>query len=96
MELSKSATAGAHESRRGAMLALFTEHPASVGESYGEHFRFAGRFSLMLFGAGLAAATHAVLPFLFKKTASRLIASMYAETAGRGRPAHDRGADWSI
>ena len=93
MDLSKTATAGARENRKAAALALFTDHPASVGETYGQHFRFAGRFSLLLFGAGLAAATHAVLPFLFKRTASRLIAQMYAETAGRGRRVRDSAVD---
>ena len=35
--------------------ALF-DHPASVGETYPEHFLFASRFGLKLIGAGLAKA----------------------------------------
>ena len=62
----------------------FTDHPASVGESYGEHFLFASRFSFRLLGAGLAAAVHAVIPCLFEKTASRMIAEMYRQTHNRG------------
>ena len=37
------------------IASLFTEHPASVDESYGEHFMFALRSSTMLFAAAGAA-----------------------------------------
>lgn len=64
---------------------LFNDHPASVGESYGEHMAFALKFSLRLFGAGFAALIHAALPFLFEKTASRIVAELYQRTHNRGR-----------
>lgn len=64
---------------------LFTDHPASVDESYGEHLLFALRFSLKLFGAAGAALIHALLPFLFEKTASRMVADLYQRTHNRGR-----------
>lgn len=63
---------------------VFLEHPRSVEESYAEHAVFAGRFSLKLFAAAFAAAIHAVIPCLFEKTASRMIADMYAKTHNRG------------
>ena len=50
-----------------------TDHPASEGESYGEHFRVAFGFSRQLMGAGIAAAVHAVLPNFHKTTASQRI-----------------------
>lgn len=56
---------------------LFTEHPASAGESYGEHFRVAMGFSRQLIGAGLAAAVHAVLPGLHKTTATDRIHGLH-------------------
>lgn len=65
------------------ITALFTAHPASVDESFGEHFLFAMKFSLMLFAAAGAALVHAILPFLFEKTASRIIAKLYAKTHNR-------------
>ncbi len=68
-----------------AMKSLFLTHPRSVDESYVEHMAFAGRFSARLFLAAGAALVHAVLPFLFEKTASRMIAEMYARTHNRGR-----------
>ncbi len=68
-----------------AMKSLFLTHPRSVDESYLEHMAFAGRFSGKLFLAAGAAVVHAFLPFLFEKTASRMIAEMYARTHNRGR-----------
>ena len=32
-------------------MSLFTDHPASVDETYGEHMMFAWRFSFRLFKA---------------------------------------------
>lgn len=63
---------------------LFLSHPQSVNESYAEHARFAARFSLQLFLAAGAAAIHAILPFLFEKTASRIVARLYEKTHNRG------------
>ena len=62
----------------------FLDHPRSVDESYLQHARFAARFSLRLFAAGFAALVHAIIPCLFEKTASRIIADLYAKTHSRG------------
>jgi len=67
------------------MKSLFLTHPRSVDESYFEHMAFAGKFSGKLFLAGLCALVHAVLPFMFERTASGMIAEMYARTHNRGR-----------
>lgn len=48
---------------------LFIDHPATVDETYGQHFGQALRFSLKLIGAGLACLIHALVPGLFKTTA---------------------------
>ena len=52
---------------------LFLDHPASVGESYAEHFGVASRFGIAMIGGGLAGLVHAVLPFAFKTTGSRTV-----------------------
>lgn len=52
---------------------LFLDHPASVGESYAEHFGVAARFGCAMIGGGLAGLVHAVLPFAFKTTGSRTV-----------------------
>ena len=64
---------------------VFLDHPRSVDESYFEHAAFAGRFSLRLFGAAFAALVHAVVPCMFERTASRVVADLYARTHNRGR-----------
>lgn len=64
---------------------VFLDHPRSVDETYLEHMAFAGTFSLRLFAAGACALIHAILPCAFEKTASRMIAEMYAKTHNRGR-----------
>ena len=66
------------------MKNLFLTHPQSVDESYFEHMAFAGRFSATLFLAAGAALVHAVLPFAFEKTASRMIARLHERTHNRG------------
>jgi hypothetical protein len=44
---------------------------------------FAGKFSGQLFLAGFAALIHAMLPFLFEKTAGNLIKDMYQRIHNR-------------
>lgn len=66
------------------VLNLFTAHPASVDESFGEHFVFALKFAGLLFAAAGAALVHAILPFMFEKTASKIIAKLYHRTHNRG------------
>jgi hypothetical protein len=65
----------------------FTIHPASVGETYGQHLRFALAFGARMTLGGIAAAIHAVFPFLFITTASRALEqlnSMRDRNAQRG------------
>ena len=56
---------------------LFTDHPASVGESYAEHLVTASGFGLRMVLAGLACMIHALLPFLFVKTGSVQISTLH-------------------
>lgn len=65
------------------MTGIFTDHPASVGETYFEHLGFALRFSLRLFAASLAALVHALLPFLFEKTASNVVNGLHERLTNR-------------
>jgi len=57
-------------------IRAFTDHPASVGESYTEHMAHAGCFGLRMIGAGIACLVHALLPFLFERTGSAAIAEL--------------------
>lgn len=52
---------------------LFTNHPRSVGETYGEHMGFAMGVAGSLFLAGAAAFIHALVPALYQTSASKRI-----------------------
>jgi hypothetical protein len=58
------------------VIRAFTEHPASVGESYSEHLLRAVYFGTRMVFAGVACLVHGVLPFLFVRTGSRAIAEL--------------------
>ena len=60
-----------------SLKAKFTEHPATVGESYGEHFVSAMGFSVAMLRAAFCCAVHAMLPFLFVKTGSECITELH-------------------
>lgn len=51
-------------------------HPATVGETYGEHCRFAFGIATQLAAAAGAAAIHAVYPPAFETTASERIKAL--------------------
>jgi hypothetical protein len=66
---------------------LFTEHPATVGETYLQHLHAASGFGLRMLAAGLACLVHAVLPFLFTRTGSDAIADLHARMVAQRRRA---------
>jgi hypothetical protein len=70
---------------RATLHRLFLSHPQAVDESYGEHLLFAFGFAARLFGAGLAALVHALIPCLFETTASRMIREMHERITHRNR-----------
>jgi hypothetical protein len=55
----------------------FTAHPASIGESYGEHFRSACTFSAHMIFGGIACLVHAIFPFFFVTTGSSTVRKLY-------------------
>ncbi|UTW55849.1 DUF6356 family protein [Kordiimonas sp. SCSIO 12610] len=59
------------------LVRLFTEHPKSVDESYFEHLLMASSFGLTMVFYGLLCFVHALLPFLFEKSASKAIDRLY-------------------
>ena len=64
---------------------VFLDHPAKVDETFFQHMFFAAKFSGLLFLAASAALVHALVPCLFEKTASRIVAELYAKTHNRGQ-----------
>ena len=75
----------------------FTDHPASVGESYTQHWTVATRFGLRMIAGGVAAMIHGIFPFLFTTTGSRTIAALHAEiVAKRADEAQRRSVEFVI
>jgi hypothetical protein len=68
------------------LLAAFTRHPQSVGETYGQHFLFAGSFGLRMLCGGVACVVHGFLPFLFMRTGSRTVLALHARMTGARAP----------
>ena len=59
------------------ILSAFTKHPASVGETYLQHFRHASSFGIRLIFAGTACLLHGIFPFLFVKTGSNQVTQLH-------------------
>ncbi len=57
----------------------FSEHPASVNETYGEHLAVATSFGWRLVFGGVACLIHGILPFMFVTTGSRMIGQLHDE-----------------
>lgn len=56
---------------------LFTDHPASVNESYFQHFANSASFGLRMIGGGVACFVHALLPGVFCTKASSTICELH-------------------
>ena len=56
---------------------LFTRHPASIGETYGQHFAHASGFGWAMLTGGFACFVHAVFPWLCERTGSDTIRQLY-------------------
>ena len=60
-----------------SILKAFIEHPASTGETFGQHCRRALRVAATLAGASMAAVVHALIPGLFTTRASDTIFELH-------------------
>lgn len=58
-------------------MQLFTEHPASVGETYAGHLRAACAIALRLLVGGAGCLVHALLPFLLQRAASDCVSELH-------------------
>jgi hypothetical protein len=62
---------------------LFTEHPRSLGMSWGSHGAGAVKIGAELIGAGCAAIVHAVVPGWFTETAGKTVTRIYDHIQSR-------------
>ena len=75
----------------------FTDHPATVGESYTEHFHVATHVGLRMIAGGIGAVLHGIFPFLCKTTGSRTIEALHGEiVAKRGDMVQQRSVEFII
>ena len=76
-----------------SMIKLFREHPATVGETYWQHLRFAARIGAAMVAGGGACVIHGLLPFLFASTGSRTIRTLAQKFEGRQTHAASAAAE---
>lgn len=62
---------------------LFVEHPASVGETYTQHFKYALGLTLIFLMLALTSLVHAFIPCLFSEAASNWIATLNIQLQNR-------------
>ena len=77
-------------------MRFFTEHPASVGETYGEHFVFAVTLGSRMVLGGLACMLHGVVPELCKTTGSRTIRALALRLVPGNRQAPKRPVSGAV
>jgi hypothetical protein len=59
------------------LTTILNKHPATVGETYGEHFMSAMGFSLSMIRGAICCAIHAFLPFLCERHGSEAITRLH-------------------
>ena len=59
------------------LLDAFTDHPASVNETYFQHMGVAFSFGGRMLVAGLACLMHGLFPFVFTRTGSKTITELH-------------------
>lgn len=74
-------------------LRAFTEHPATVGESYFGHLLQAATFGLRMVFAGFACLLHGIFPFLFVTTGSDAMKALHEQMSARRAKAQAQAAD---
>jgi Family of unknown function (DUF6356) len=60
-----------------ALKRLFTDHPASVDETYGQHFLAAAGFGFRMIWGGVVCLVHALIPGAFCTKGSDLIGELH-------------------
>jgi len=69
----------------------FTKHPEEVGMTYFQHFRFAINLAQYSFRACIASLIHAVFPFAFVTTTSKITFTLFNKLKTR-IPTEDLGS----
>jgi Family of unknown function (DUF6356) len=76
---------------------LFLDHPASVGESYAQHFGVATRFGVILLWGGVRAVLHGFVPALCTTSGSETVVKLHEELIAKRTAVRDaRSIEWMI
>lgn len=76
---------------------LFLDHPATVGETYTEHFGVASSVGFAMIRGGLGALVHAVIPAFCKNTGSTTIDRLHARIVESRAAVRDaQTIEWNI
>jgi Family of unknown function (DUF6356) len=59
------------------LIRLFRDHPASLGETYGQHCRHALSFGWAMFRGSIACFVHALFPFAHTRTGSQVVVRLH-------------------
>ncbi len=71
-----------------ALRTLFTDHPATVNETYGQHFASAMGFAVKMIWGGLVCMAHAFVPGVCCSKGSEIISELHERmVTNRRRPA---------
>jgi len=73
---------------------LFVDHPASVQETYGQHFRVAMGFGVTMLIGALGAILHAFVPAFCKTKGSDTVRALHLKLARD--PARDGRPEYEI
>jgi uncharacterized protein DUF6356 len=74
----------------------FLAHPRAVNENYLEHQAVALSFSFVLFAAACACFIHALVPGLFQRTGSTMVARLYEAMVTKRVRQNDTAVDSSF
>jgi hypothetical protein len=70
---------------------LFRDHPASVGETYGQHFAAAMGFGFRMVWGGIVCLVHAVIPGVCCTKGSEMICELHERMVTNRRRQADSG-----
>ena len=62
---------------------FLTPHIVAIDKTHSQNFLNAGYYFVMLLTAAICALIHAVLPFLFESTSSRIILKLHGKMTAR-------------
>jgi hypothetical protein len=76
---------------------FFLDHPATVGESYSEHFGVASGFGLSMISGGICAVIHAIIPRYFETAASDTVMHLHDKLISKRTALKDaKSIEWMI